>query len=172
MKMSRTFKNELVKLGIFALCLFVVFNFIVKLNVVPTGSMMPTINVGDITVSNALAYIKENPERGDIVIFKSESGKLLVKRIVGMPNDVISFVDGYVVINGMVAEEEYIDSEIETNCENTFVVPEGHYFMLGDNRENSLDSRFFNEPYIKKSDIVAELLFVIPLSELKDLGNK
>lgn len=162
-------KMELIKLGVFAILMFIFFKFIVIIGIIPSESMQPTINVGDIVVNNALAYVGRSPERGDIVIFKSEDGDTVVKRIIGMPNDVITFVDGYVVINGMIAEEEYIDENVETNSSDTFVVPEDHYFVLGDNRENSLDSRYFVEPYIKESRIKGELLFVLRTSELLNL---
>lgn len=168
-KKNENMKQEIIKLAVFAVCLLFLFNFVIRLGIIPSESMKPVVDVGDITVNNGLAYIGDNPERGDIVIFKDENGKMLIKRIIGMPNDVITFVDGYVVINGMVAEEEYIDSEIETNCADTFVVPEEHYFVLGDNRENSLDSRFFENPYISRSQIKGELLFVIKTSELINL---
>lgn len=167
-----TLMQELVKLAVFAICVMFFVNCIIMLNIVPSASMQPTIKVGDITVSNCLSYLKDDPERGDVVIFKGEDGKTMVKRIIGLPNDVISFVDGYVVINGMVVEEEYIDDEIETNCGDTFVVPADCYFVMGDNRENSLDSRFFNQPYISKSDIKAKLMFVIPTSDIiKNVNN-
>ena len=164
-KKNRLNKSELLKLAVFAICVYIFLNFIIKIGYVPSESMQPTVNVGDFTVSNCLAYMKDTPQRGEIVIFKGEDGELLIKRVIGMPNDVITFVDGYVVINGMIAEEEYIDESIETNSSDTFVVPEGHYFVLGDNRESSYDSRFFEEPYISEDRIVAQLLFVVRTSD-------
>ena len=167
MKISKTMKKELIKLGVFAICVYVVFNYIVKLSVVPTGSMAPTIHPGDFTVNNAWAYMIGEPQRGDVVTFEGED-KMLVKRIIGMPNDTVSFADGKVVVNGEVLEEGYLTSEVKTYSSRTFIVPEGHYFMLGDNRINSCDSRYFEQPYIERSRIKAKLMFVIPVSEVTD----
>lgn len=167
MKISKTMKKELIKLGVFAICLFGVFNYIIKIFVVPTGSMNPTIHPGDFIFANALAYVIDEPQRGDVVTFEGED-KMLVKRIIGMPNDTVSFVDGKVIVNGEVLDEEYLTNEVKTYSSCTFVVPEGHYFMLGDNRINSCDSRYFEQPYIELSRIKAKLMFVIPVSEVTD----
>lgn len=168
MKISKKIKKELIKLGVFAICLFGVFNYIIKIFVVPTGSMNPTIHPGDFTVNNAWAYMIGEPQRGDVVTFEGDD-KMLVKRIIGTPNDTVSFVDGKVIVNGEVLEEEYLTSNVRTFSPKTFVVPEGHYFVLGDNRMNSLDSRYMEQPYIERSRIKAKLMFVIPVSEVTDV---
>ena len=160
-------KKELLKLLIFTVCVFILFNYIIKIGVVPTGSMEPTIKIGDITVNNCLAYVWNKPKRGDIIIFTGENQEYLCKRIIGLPGDVISFVDGYVVVNGSFLEEDYLNTDVESNNNDTFYVPEGHYFVMGDNRENSLDSRYFYEPYISEECICAKLIFVLKTSFFK-----
>ena len=78
----------------------------------------------------------------------------VVKRVIGVLGDVISFKDGYVFINNeMLDESAYIPHTVKTNSEKQFVVPEDCCFVLGDNREKSLDSREFENPYIPRSDI-------------------
>ena len=133
----------------------IVCNFLVLPTTVMSGSMEPTLNVGQLAVYNRLAYVKGEIKRGDIISFYSdELGAEMAKRVIGIPGDEISFQDGYVVINGQVADEsDYIPADIETNCNKTFTVPSGTVFVLGDNRENSYDSRFFSQPYIPMKKI-------------------
>ncbi len=168
MKKSVTMKAEIIKLAAWALgvCMFVIY--IGRLCIIPTGSMAPTVAAGDVTVISALAYIIDEPQRGDVIVFEGED-KMLLKRIIGLPNDTISFVDGKVLINGEVLNEDYLTSDVKTFSADTFVVPEGHYFVLGDNRLNSRDSRDFEQPYIERSRIKAKLMFVIPVSEVTDV---
>lgn len=145
---------------ILALCLFVSF-FVVQFTHVESGSMEPTIMTGEFTIINRLAYKKREPQRGDVVAFRSdETGKYLLKRIIGLPGDEIEFHDGYVYINGIICDETaYISEDIETNCDKSFSVPDNSYFMMGDNREHSTDSRFFNSPYISESDILGRVFY-------------
>lgn len=168
MKISRTTKKEFIKFSVWVICVYIFVNYIVRLFMIPTGSMAPTVNPGDLTVTNALVYTINEPQRGDVIVFKGED-KIFIKRIVGLPNDTISFVDGKVLINGEVLNEDYIASDVKTFSEDIFVVPEGHYFVLGDNRLNSQDSRDFEQPYIERSRIIAKLMFVIPVSEVTDV---
>lgn len=139
----------------------IITGFVLQVGVVESASMEPAIMTGEITVTNKLAYVKREPERGDIVTFISkENGNAVnTKRIIGIPGDSIRFYSGYVVINDLVCDEtEYLLLDVETNCMNTFEVPEDCYFMLGDNRDNSFDSRHWDNPYISKDDICGELI--------------
>lgn len=133
-------------------------------SVVQSGSMEPTIMTKDIAVGNAVAYKVREPQRGDIVYVKNASTeeKLYVKRIIGMPGETVSFKDGYVYINGQKLDEPYISEDVETNCDKTFEVPEGCYLVLGDNRENSRDSRYWDNPYVKESEIKGKIIMNFP----------
>jgi len=118
----------------------------------------------DIALYNKLAYDITDVQRGDIIAFWSDEGNAFyAKRVIGLGGDTIEFHDGYVFINGLLADESlYLDENVETNCSKTFTVPEGCVFVLGDNRDESLDSRYFLNPYIPLEDIEGKYIGSIP----------
>ena len=131
---------------------FVVFRFVLQVAWVPSGSMETTIPTKSAMIGWRLPFTVSDPvpERGDIITFWSdELGQVLVKRVIGLPGDEISFYGGYVIINGELLDEEgYLPALGITECDETFVVPEGCVFFLGDNRTGSLDARFWADPYV------------------------
>lgn len=165
--------RELFDLIVFAGIVLFLVKVVFLLNYVPTDSMEPTIHVGDITISFQGAYLFEEPKAGDIIVFRSYTEELFVKRIIGVPGDEITFSEGNVLINGAVIEEDYLPEGTETIIfgRSSFTVPEGRYFVMGDNRMNSGDSRFWKEPYVAKEDIKGKMLLVIPASKLIDGNN-
>ena len=130
---------------------------------IPSESMQNTVEVGDRIFGNRLAYRSDDPERYDIVIFRypDEPDKLLIKRVIGLPGDVIDIRNGDVYVNG--SETPLTDSfclaeDVTDTGALTFplTVPDGCYFMLGDNRQNSKDSRYWNNPFVEREDILAK----------------
>ena len=127
---------------------------------VPTGSMENTIEVDDCILGFQLAYLFGGPERGDILIFPWPDNPEVtyVKRVIGLPGETIEIKDGYVYVDGEPIEEPYLKEEMEGEY-GPYVVPEGCYFMMGDNRNSSQDSRKWNNTFLKEEDIVAKVLF-------------
>lgn len=131
---------------------------------VSSSSMAPTLTTGDYVLYQKII---RSFGRGDIVNMNANGEKNVCKRIIGLPGEEISFMNGYVLINGEILDEsDYISPDMETNCTEVFHVPEGCFFMLGDNREDSYDSRHWENPYISQKDIKGKMLFTIPFSRL------
>jgi signal peptidase I len=141
---------------IFAALVFVLVinNFVIVNASVPSGSMENTIMTGDRIIANRLYYKVENPQRGDIVVFKfpDDESKLYVKRIIGLPGETVLVKNGSVYINDKKLDEPYLNVITEGNF-GPFYVPEGKYFMLGDNRNNSLDLRYWENKFVDRDKI-------------------
>ncbi len=139
---------------------FLISNFVVVNAVVPTGSMEDTIQVEDRIMALRLTYLFEDPARGDVIIFDPPDGgeDWYVKRIIGLPGDTVEIHDGGVYINGKRLEEDYVKEATE-GVFGPYQVPEGCYFMMGDNRNDSLDSRFWRNPYVRRDQIKGKVLF-------------
>jgi signal peptidase I len=176
-------------------------------NIVPTGSMKPTILEGDRIFVNKLAYDLKvpyttwhlaewsSPERGDIVVFYSPAdGTRLVKRVVGLPGDSIAMRDNTLFINGNPLNYESVDIEPDERISSQYcltenltgrihpvmitmgrtalrsfrpvTVPDGSYFMMGDNQDNSADSRYFG--FVERDLIVGEATSIVASLDIKN----
>lgn len=145
---------------------FVVFKFVIQIAWVPSGSMETTLPTKSVLFGWHLPYLLADPvpERGDVVTFWNEElGKVLVKRVIGLPGEEVSFSGGYVYIDGVKLEEPYLPAQGVTESENTFTVPEGCIFVLGDNRTGSHDSRFWADPYVPVEEIQAKPFVVVSI---------
>lgn len=131
---------------------FVINNFILLNITIPTGSMEPTFMISDRLFANRLSYTFSKPNRGDIVVFNgTDEDKLLVKRIIGLPGDVLTIKNGKVYINDELLND-YVDVVIAGNS-GPYEVPEDQYFMMGDNRNNSKDSRYWTNTFVPLDNI-------------------
>jgi signal peptidase I len=124
--------------------------FVVQSFWIPSESMVPTLEVGDRVFVNKFVYRFSEPERGDIVVFRSTEGgdDDLIKRVIGLPGDHVALYDGDVYVNFKRLEEPYIKEphagvESPNGSLDAATVPEGKVIVMGDNRANSRDSRFF-----------------------------
>jgi signal peptidase I len=160
----------------------VIKTFLFQAFYIPSGSMLPTLEQNDRVLVNKLSYHMHPVHRGDIIVFKAPPGtdpsvKDLVKRVIGLPGDKVEARDGQVYINGQPLKEPYLPAGTRTDCasftEQCFltklppsgVIPPNHYWVMGDNRPSSKDSRFFGP--IAKSDIVGRVFIRIwPLNRL------
>lgn len=141
------------------------FHVLFLIRVVPTGSMVPTIQEKDITIANGQSYKRKGVSRFDVVIIKRKGdSEELVKRVIGMPGDAITFDAGRIYVNGELLEEPFIDDSVITSSDNSYVVPKGCYFVLGDNRSNSFDSIDWEDPYVKDSEIKGQVYCSIGVS--------
>ena len=150
-----------------AIIAFCVNHFIIANSEVPTSSMETTIMAGDRVIGSRLSYKFGDPQRGDIAIFiyPDDEAKGIktyyVKRIIGMPGDTIDIVDGKVYLNGSDTplDEPYLHEPMEPEEPQHYEVPDGCYFMLGDNRNYSNDARRWTHKYVKRDKLVAKVLF-------------
>jgi signal peptidase I len=137
---------------------------------VGSGSMKPTLHgcqgcTNDRVLINKLAYDLEEPERGDIVLFRDPEGgaEPLIKRVIGLPGDRIAVRHGKLVLNGEPLKETYVVNRgcvrgaPKTRSFGPVTVPEGHVFVMGDNRALSYDSRFFGP--VPEDSLIGEALF-------------
>ncbi len=155
-------------IGIAFALAFIITHFVIIKAEVPTSSMENTIMTDDKIIGNRLSYLFSDPERGDIVLFPfpdydeevdGEDGELYIKRIIGLPGETIEVIEGVLYIDGKVYEEDYLKEPMDDRSFGPFVVPEGCYFMMGDNRNVSYDARFWRTKYVKKEDIVGKAWF-------------
>lgn len=162
LKITPKIKKELVewiKVIAISIILVLIINNLVIINAnIPSSSMATTIMKGDRLIANRLAYFNSEPQRGDIVIFKYPDDKSLkyVKRIIGLPNEEISIYDNKVYVDGKELLEDYINVEMIGEF-GPYNVPEDQYFMLGDNRNNSDDSRKWEISYVVRKDILGKV---------------
>jgi len=151
------------KMIVFTVILAVLLNQFVIVNAsIPTGSMESGIMPNDRIVAFRLSYLFSEPSRFDIVIFRypDDESRLYVKRIIGMPGETVTIRDGLVFIDDDPSplRDDFIREPVPGNY-GPFTVPAESFFMLGDNRGNSEDSRAWNNPFVHQSGILGRAIF-------------
>ena len=153
----------------FALAFGFIRPFVIEAFYIPSESMVPTLEVGDRVFVNKFIYRFHEPQRHDIIVSKSIEGsteggqKDLIKRVVGLPGDEISVQDGVLFVNGKRQEEPYVNPRFPgTSSFGPMTVPKGEVFVMGDNRADSLDSRFFGPVPFENIEGKAFLIFWPP----------
>jgi signal peptidase I len=137
----------------------VVNTFLLSNTRIPTGSMENTINCGDRLFGNRLAYKTKEVERKDVIIFKFPDNPNInyIKRVIGLPGEEVLIEDGKVYINGELLEEDYLKEDFNGDF-GPYNVPKDSYFVMGDNRNNSNDARFWENTYVHKDAIIAKAI--------------
>lgn len=161
----RVFFLDAAKGFLSALVMFVILmSLFINANVA-SGSMESTLNIGDRLLCFRHAYVLSSPKRGDIILFKlPEDNRLLIKRVIAIPEDEVEIKEGEVLINGELHVEDYVTGETVCLSEYQHVIlGDNEYFVMGDNREHSTDSRVFGP--INSSYIKAKLLFSYSTSQ-------
>lgn len=123
--------------------------------------MEPNYNEGEVYLLNKIKYKLFDIKRFDVIVLKSKKSKFMIKRIIGLPGEKIEYKNNNLYVNGKILEEKFkiTGKTTDFNIEklNKTIIPEDSYFVLGDNRENSEDSRVFG--FVKKDEIVGKVEF-------------
>ena len=148
--------------------------FIVSQNKIPSSSMVETLNVGDRLLVTRIPYYYRSPVRGEIVVFNGPDGKPWIKRVVGMPGEIIDIKEGDIYINGVYFDESAYLQETgvsglnpyeKSEVQYPYTVPQGYYFLMGDNRLESKDCRYIGA--IADKEIIGKALFkVYPFTQM------
>jgi signal peptidase I len=138
-----------------------------KLNLSTLSKYLPFIDGGD----NPERFLFHGPQRGDVIVFKypKDPSRDFIKRVIGVPGDTVSIHDGTVYVNGSALDEDYLDETTRGPLQDT-VVPEDSYFVMGDNRSNSSDSRSWG--FVPEENIIGKAMFSYwPFSDIGGVGN-
>lgn len=160
-RILRKLFSWILPLAAVVLLAFIIVNIVLEKTVVPGDSMELTLSAEDTILVNKFAYLFRGPQRNDIVVFKqsgSEHDYYDIKRVIGLPGETIQIIDGQVWVDGELSEDII-------NCENMLIpglardavtLEENEYFVLGDNRNNSEDSRFANVGTIVRENLIGK----------------
>lgn len=136
---TSVFVREIIETLLLTFFIFWIVNSVVGRYRIDGNSMNPTLFNGEYLLISNFAYKLDEPERGDIIVFKHPRSELnLIKRVIGLPGDNVEIREGQVWVNGILTDEPYIQAP--PTYSSSWVVPEGEFFVLGDNRNNSSDS--------------------------------
>ena len=134
-------------------------NFVILNATIPSQSMEKTIMTGDRILGSRLTYLMHDPQRYDIVVFKypDDESQLFIKRVIGLPGEKVEIIDGKVYIDDAeVPLDDSFTPEPAVGNWGPHIVPKDYYFMLGDNRNNSKDSRYWENTYVRKDKILGK----------------
>jgi signal peptidase I len=152
------FLRDVLETIVLAGLLFLAINAISARIRVDGSSMVPTLNDGQFVMVNRLVYKYSDPGRGDVVVFHypRDPEQEYIKRIIGLPGDTVMINDGHIFVNGEQLNEPYIAAT--TRATGEWQVPGDHIFVLGDNRNNSQDSRNFG--FVSTDNVIGKAIFI------------
>lgn len=148
---------------------FFIITFVAQSFVVQGTSMMPTLQDNQRLLVEKISYRFSEPSYGDIIVFKYPANpkEEFIKRIIAVPGDNVAIIEGQLFVNGQLIEEDYIADKAIRGF-SPRIVPEDHYFALGDNRNNSLDSRDSRVGFVPIDNIVGKAIWSYwPLNKLE-----
>ena len=168
--------KEWIKDILIAVLVAVIILQFIKPTFVRETSMMPTLQEYNFLFLSKQAYHFGEPKHGDIIVFhtklKTQTGseKMLIKRVVGLPGDSITIEDGNVYIDGKEQDQSYTMDGYTNGYVKDVVVPKGELFVMGDNRQNSIDSRDPNVGFVRIDDVYGKAVFrLYPFNEIGPL---
>jgi signal peptidase I len=153
--------REVVETVLLTILIFLVIRFIIQSYHVEGPSMVPGLHTDEYVLVNKVSYLFQGPSRGDVIVFHypRDTTQDYIKRIIGLPGDIIKTDSTHVWVDGVLLNEPYISQPINPDITSTtWKVPLGEYFVLGDNRPVSDDSRYWG--FVPKSLIVGRAMFV------------
>ena len=158
---SRELISWLMVIAIAVAVALIINCFVIINSVVPSSSMESTIMTGSRMFGYRLAYLFNEPERGDIIIFRypDNEKQTFVKRVIGCPGDTVEIIKGTTYVNGEVLDEPYLNEPPKELDFGPFYVPEDSYFVMGDNRNHSNDARYWHNTYVTRKQILAKAVF-------------
>lgn len=147
--------------------------FLFEVFVVEGRSMYPTLIETERVMVNKLVYRFDNPKLGDIVVFRYDPGRDFIKRVIGVAGDRVEIQNGQVYVNNTLLEEPYLLENMDIYDYGPVDVPPGYLFLMGDYRQNSMDSRDPRVGYISEEDIKGRAFFIFwPPWEARVISNK
>ncbi len=154
---TEVFVRELIETLLLTFFIFFLVNSLVGRYRIDGSSMNPTLQDSEYLIVNNLSYYLGEPERGDIIVFHHPTSDLnLIKRVIGLPGDNVVIENGVVTVNGIALDEPYISAP--PTYRGQWTVPEGEYFVLGDNRNSSSDSHTWS--FLPEENIVGKAIFI------------
>lgn len=170
--MGEEIRDWVISIGAALIIALVIRTFVVELYLVSGPSMRPTLQNAERLVVNKFIYNFRAPERGEILVFKypKDQSRDFIKRVIAVPGDTVEIKDGKVFVNQQLMNEPYILSKTRGDYPMT-TIPEGHVFVMGDNRNNSEDSRFDDVGFVPYNLIKGKAMMVFwPFDEWKTLS--
>lgn len=163
MRDIKEFLKDAIVYVLIAVAVILIIKYVFSLEQVVGPSMEPNYRSGDLLFLNKISYKFKEPRLFDVVVIANDDTKYMIKRIIGLPGDAIEYKDNKLYINGEATKEYFDTSGITKDFSLTQfdydVIPDGYYFVLGDNRENSKDSRVYG--LISREDIIGKVQFRI-----------
>lgn len=170
--------KEWIKDILIAIVIAVIILQFIKPTFVRETSMLPTLQEYNFLFLSKQSYRFGEPERGDIIVFHTglttQNGdeKMLIKRIIGLPGDVVTIEEGKVYINGEVRNEPYLMEQYTSGYIKDLDVPDDSLFVMGDNRQNSIDSREPSVGMVKIDDVYGKAVFrLYPFNKIGPLND-